>query len=258
MRVRRQFCFVFMAGLLAWTPEASAQNGAPEKGDPRYEWKYEVRGRSTENNADHPFTVKYADEDYVKALKETIERDHAPGGLLATDPDKPIGLYVQDYWRPKSSGGSWRPGRPPAEDDVVSLPRPSAPPGLSPIVKLPPVTLIPSEPSKPTYPADDPRGTEGAYNNPLDDKKGLAGTKWASSDTYSDGSKSTTTWVFNADQTGEWTHTGVALGEAYTYRIQFKWKRLESGRVFVENVSGDTNWGKTTFDPKGGVYKLIK
>jgi hypothetical protein len=65
----------------------------------------------------------------------------------------------------------------PAEDDVVRRPKPSAPPKETPFVKLPSVDPGAYQPSKPKYPVDDPRSTEGAYNNPLV-KNVLAGTAW--------------------------------------------------------------------------------
>lgn len=88
--LRALFCFASAFCLIV----ASALAGE-DSGEDIY---YEVRGKSVQNpNEDRAWSQQFDKKEAAEKELKSIERDHAKGGLLEYDPDKPLDLYVAKY-----------------------------------------------------------------------------------------------------------------------------------------------------------------
>ena len=101
---------------------------ARKRSEQETSYYYEVWGTGTkEPNRQRPWSEPYDTEEEAQARLEEIERDHAKGGLLETDPDHPLDLKVKKVPYKKSS----RPVEPEDKtkpvDPVMSGPRGAIP-----------------------------------------------------------------------------------------------------------------------------------
>jgi hypothetical protein len=182
------------------------------------------------------FNSKAAAEEYAASLN------------AATKSGDPFFFQVEQRNRGQS--------QPEPAPEVVSRPKPSAPPILTPIVKLPSVDPGPYQSSKPKYPADDPRNTKGAYNNPLlkdkPTKESVVGT-WSYSDGqvsmkmifFKDGTgRSTASW--GIDQSFVWTLDGDKVSTRV--RADRRWRPDGWGPPYEYIIRGNKmTYDKTTY-----------
>jgi hypothetical protein len=97
-----------LAITLVWATLGTAQDRQVKKADDDFEVRYEVRGKSTRDNHDRPWSDSFSSKSDAAAQKEKIKLSHGPGGLLEKDPEKPTDLYVHEFKvkRLKPSGKS--------------------------------------------------------------------------------------------------------------------------------------------------------